>query len=122
MTTILMSMKSEWWDKILSGEKELEIRKTAPAKVKDWPIEVLVYISGTGKICGGFTCPGIIKTNNFTLLEKRSCLSNSELESYANGKSLYGWIVEKPHWVIRPCPLREVGLDWPPQSWKYLIR
>lgn len=27
---VLLSIKPEWWEKILAGEKDLEIRKTAP--------------------------------------------------------------------------------------------
>ena len=30
MLAVLMSMKPEWWEKILDGEKTLEIRKTHP--------------------------------------------------------------------------------------------
>lgn len=27
---VLLSIKPEWWEKILAGEKDLEIRKTVP--------------------------------------------------------------------------------------------
>ena len=62
MRAVLMSMKPEWWEKILSGEKTLEIRKSAPQS-KDgrafrWPLTVLVYVSGTGAVQGKFTCWG----------------------------------------------------------------
>ena len=30
MRAALMSIKPEWWEKILAGEKTMEIRKTAP--------------------------------------------------------------------------------------------
>lgn len=30
MRAVLMSIKPEWWEKILTGEKTMEIRKTAP--------------------------------------------------------------------------------------------
>lgn len=30
MLAVLMSMKPEWWEKILTGEKWLEIRKSHP--------------------------------------------------------------------------------------------
>ena len=30
MRAVLLSIKPEWWEKILAGEKDLEIRKTAP--------------------------------------------------------------------------------------------
>ena len=70
-----MSMKPEWWEKILAGEKDLEIRKTAPqggaGEPDPWPLLVLVYVSGTGAVQGKFSCPGYIKTNLLTGLNKR---------------------------------------------------
>lgn len=53
-----MSIKPEWWKKILAGEKTVEIRKTAPkggaGEPKPWPLLVLVYVSGTGAVLGQF--------------------------------------------------------------------
>ena len=76
MKAVLMSVKPEWWEKILSGEKTLEIRKSAPQS-KDgrafrWPLTVLVYVSGTGSVQGEFTCPGWVKTNLLEILVERS--------------------------------------------------
>lgn len=34
MLAVLMSMKPEWWEKILAGDKVLEIRKTHPQSKK----------------------------------------------------------------------------------------
>ena len=43
MLAVLMSMKPEWWEKILDGEKTLEIRKTHPQNERlEWPVTVLV--------------------------------------------------------------------------------
>lgn len=59
MLAVLMSMKPEWWEKILDGEKTLEIRKTHPQNERlEWPVTVLVYVSGTGAVQGQFLCPG----------------------------------------------------------------
>lgn len=53
MLAVLMSMKPEWWEKILDGEKTLEIRKTHPQNERlEWPVTVLVYVSGTGAVQG----------------------------------------------------------------------
>lgn len=42
MLAVLMSMKPEWWEKILDGEKTLEIRKTHPQNERlEWPVTVL---------------------------------------------------------------------------------
>lgn len=59
---VLMSMKLEWWEKILSGEKTLDIRKTVPdeenGKRFTWPLTVVVYVSGTGEVRPGHWTAG----------------------------------------------------------------
>ena len=56
MLAVLMSMKPEWWEKILAGDKVLEIRKTHPQSKNhadlEWPLTVLVYVSGPGAVQG----------------------------------------------------------------------
>lgn len=34
MLAVLLSVKQAWWEKMLTGEKTLEIRKTAPKSGK----------------------------------------------------------------------------------------
>lgn len=54
MKAVLLSLKPEWWEKILAREKDMEIRKTAPqggaGEPEPWPVLVLVYVSGTGGV------------------------------------------------------------------------
>lgn len=124
MKAVLMSMKPDWWEKILSGEKGLEIRKPAPVggagEPESWPLLVLVYVSGTGAVQGQFLCPGWVKTNLFSYLAGPSCVPVEALEKYANGKSLCGWIVQDPEKFDEPTPLAEFGLNHPPMSWQYV--
>lgn len=67
MRAVLLSIKPEWWEKILAGEKDLEIRKTAPRAgaggPEPWPLLVLAYVSGTGAVLGQFLCMGWVKSN-----------------------------------------------------------
>ena len=89
MKAILVSVKPEWWEKILSGEKTLEIRKSAPrskdGQVFNWPLIALVYVSGTGAVQGQFTFPGWVKTNMLEMLVERSGVKLEGLRSYAKG-------------------------------------
>lgn len=124
MKAILASVKPEWWEKILAGEKDLEIRKSAPQS-KDgrkftWPLTVLVYVSGTGAIQGQFTCPGWIKTNYLQMLVDQSRVPLEDLRKYAKGGSLYGWMVQNPEKFDEPAQLAELGLERPPMSWCYV--
>lgn len=124
MKAVLMSMKSKWWEKILSGEKSLEIRKTAPeggaGEPEPWPLLVLVYVSGTGGVQGQFWCNGWVRTNLLSYFVERSCVPLHDLEEYAGGKSLCGWIVKDPEKYDEPSPLAEFGLSRPPMSWQYV--
>ena len=54
MKTVLISIKEKWWKKILSNEKELEIRKNRPKGI-EYPFRVVCYVTGRG-IMGAFTC------------------------------------------------------------------
>lgn len=126
MKAVLMSMKQKWWEKILAGEKGLEIRKTAPGDgaggSDPWPLLVLVYVSGTRAVQGQFTCPGYIKTNLLMGIHKQACLPLGDLVDYAGGpgRSVCGWIVKNPEKYDRPSPLAELGLISPPMSWQYV--
>ena len=94
MKAVLMSVKPEWWEKILSGKKILEIRKTHPQSEElYWPITVLVYVSGTGAVQGKFICPGEASEHSPRDLAGPSCVPEKDLYQYARGRRLSGWIV-----------------------------
>ena len=76
MKAILMSIKPKWCEKIFSGEKTVEVRKTAPKL--ELPFKVYVYrtkdkvgkaiinevlnsVYGGGKVVGEFVCDKVIK-------------------------------------------------------------
>jgi predicted transcriptional regulator len=124
MRAVLMSMKPQWWEKILAGEKTMEIRKSAPnsedGRKFTWPLTVLVYVSGTGAVQGQFTCHGWIKTNLLDMMVAQSCVPLEDLQEYARGGSLCGWVVGSPEKYDTPSPLAEFGLDRPPMSWQYV--
>ena len=121
MLAVLMSMKPKWWEKILDGEKTLEIRKTHPQNERlEWPVTVLVYVSGTGAVQGQFLCPGEVSYRTMQDLEEMSCVPREDLLKYAKGRRLSGWIVQSPEKFDAPSPLAEFGLDRPPMSWQYV--
>jgi len=67
--SVLISLKDRWWNKILSGEKAEEIRKTMPRQIEaeydgdtahfSPALQVFVYLSGTGHVVGHFNCDKI---------------------------------------------------------------
>ena len=64
MKSVLLSLKPEWWEKIRSHEKTLEIRKSRPMDV-ELPVRVIVYVTKpVGKIVGEFLSGHFLRRNN----------------------------------------------------------
>ena len=120
MKTVLISIRAKWWKLILSGEKTVEIRKTAPAEI-DFPFRAIVYVPKVG-IVGLFDCEGITRTNLYNSLAERSCLTAEQISKYAGGGKVCGWLIEKgsPVEFDNPLPVETSGQTRPPQSWCYI--
>jgi predicted transcriptional regulator len=118
--TVLLSIKKEWWDKIKSGEKTYEIRKTKPTNI-DYPFRVICYVTGGTGIVGEFYCDGTLKTNLYMPLLKKSCLSSQEMNDYAKGSNIVGWHIKEGTVSSygTPIPLHFFDIKRPPQSWQY---
>lgn len=130
LDTIILSLHERWWEKMLAGEKPLEIRKTKPAG--QGPYRVLAYITGTGEIKGEFICKDFLKIRTIPEVQnqeelqkidvqKGSCLTGQQLKEYAgeSEKPLWGWYVSEVKEYYTPHPLSLYGLNRPPQSWQY---
>lgn len=116
---VLISIRPEWCEKILRGEKTIEVRKNRP-KLKT-PFKCYIYCTkpkreyedyieleyplpqffGGGKVVGEFTCDrifqinvldnGCIKDWNYEHMEM-ACLGYDELAAYiGKGNHGYGW-------------------------------
>ena len=137
MKAILMSIKPKWCEKIFSGEKTVEVRKTAPQLAT--PFKVYVYetkagfieaVRGTcpkcafsrGKVIGSFVCDKIDEFSVGSLasddIQNESCLTYAELISYfykqneLDGNTLkfgYGWHITAPKLYDKPRELGEFG-------------
>lgn len=132
MKSVLISIQPKWCEKIASGEKTIEVRKTAPKEV---PFKAYIYCTKekkqddiiwagvcgdrgkwNGRVIGEFIC------NNASELdyvyywnngyEFATCLTYRQVSDYGKGKALYGWhisdlkIYDKPKELSefnRPC-------------------
>lgn len=135
---ILMSIKPKNGKKILSGEKNIEMRKNAPADVEFiYGTERTVYLcfSGTGMVMGEFRLEGVRTSKDGTEFAEAACLTPEEIEEYGPGRDgLYrGWRVKEPKKFDTPIPLSEFTrvdykhipisrwkMERPPQSWCYV--
>lgn len=111
---ILISIRPEWVNKIVTGKKTVEIRKTRP--YLETPFKCYMYetqgksdtpwidedghmiFRGCGKVVGEFTCnkvTNLFSNSRFWLDDDyvlQTCLSAAEIRKYANGANgLYGW-------------------------------
>ena len=113
MKSVLISIHPKWCEKIASGEKTVEIRKTKPKL--DVPFKVYIYetqgysavpqvyedgtmiFKGRGVIIGEFVCdwirwePEVADGFVDVCLSQTSCVEAGDIKRYANGKMIYSW-------------------------------
>lgn len=135
MKSVLISINPKWVDKIVSGEKTIEVRKAAPKEV---PFKAYIYCSygdmktnyyltGRGKVIGEFICDKIEELHEWELspqgkfadfererLENfltAACLSEEEVVRYRENlpycKPLYGWHISDLKIYDKPKELSE---------------
>ena len=105
---VLISIHPEWCEKIASGQKTLEVRKSKPKLVP--PFKCYIYQTkhrerngptySDGKVIGEFVCdsircfgvpyPAFQRQLDKQIMEQ-SCLTYYQLHRYAYHDSLYGW-------------------------------
>lgn len=134
---VVLSIQKKWLDKIKSGKKTLEIRKSSPWDLQ-YPFAVMCYETkkegGCGKIAAAFVCNEIETLHCFEDLAytatgdeipavtkrfcEQGCMSQKELYDYGRTAGrLYGWHVSNIE--LFDAELREMGVRRAPQSWQY---
>lgn len=134
MKNVLISIKPKYCEFIASGKKTVEVRKNRP-KINT-PFKVYIYQSKDNwvyrileklklyqqKVIGEFVCNGItsLKANNLIQAyynnNQRSCLSDSEIMQYANGKKLFYWHISDLKIYDKPKDLRDFRKQCPYNS------
>nr|DAR11016.1 MAG TPA: hypothetical protein [Caudoviricetes sp.] len=150
MKAVLISIRPEWCEKIMSGQKTIEVRKTRPKM--NPPFKCYIYKCGNGKVIGEFLCDEIININGAgripSDIARPTCLEPAELHQYLGAAVGYGWHISnlkiydhpremssfrgacKNDWWCESCAMysersgtcRNAGLQItrPPQSWRYV--
>lgn len=126
MKSVLISIRPKWCEKIASGEKTIEVRKTRP-KLQT-PFRVYIYrTKGTvphitngkwvqmevgGTVIGEFTCDriyGLAPLNHAPDdVEQQACLTREEIVRYLKGVG-YGWHISDLKIYDKP---KELGDFW----------
>ena len=133
MKSVLIAIRPQWCEKIASGEKTIEVRKTAPQEV---PFKAYIYCtigngvkgdylvpSGIqcGKVIGEFVCDKVYLIKNqgsmFSVADeeqsvtneiaRQSCLDYYDMVSYLGNKYGYAWHISDLHIYDKPKELSE---------------
>lgn len=147
---VMLSIRPKWCEKIVNGEKTVEVRKTRP-KLQT-PFKCYIYrtkgtvphiINGKwvqmevgGTVIGEFTCDriyGLAPLNHAPDdVEQQACMTREEIVRYLKGVG-YGWhisdlrIYDAPRELSEFTGLRDTrfgaapyDIKRPPQSWCYV--
>lgn len=114
--SVMLSVRPKWCEKISSGEKTIEVRKTKPKletpfkcyiyETQGWVEKngIMAFRLG-GRVIGEFTCDRIDEYDDDTIFSfrhedyarwndfglDRACMHPEDFQNYADGKWLYGW-------------------------------
>lgn len=130
---VLISIRPVWVNKILTGEKTLEVRKTRPKL--ETPFKVYIYCTNpknimlwnarsyiyaddhshnafdrcwNGSVVGEFICNNITEDTmgeNCDILCVNGCMGLDQIKSYGGNKKLYGWHISELKVYDTPKPL-----------------
>nr|DAH22778.1 MAG TPA: hypothetical protein [Caudoviricetes sp.] len=131
---VLISIRPEWAEKILAGEKTLEVRKNRPNM--GTPFKCYIYCTNSGvamgmwgkhgKVVGEFVCDKItwlthtgfsgFPGNRLVAVKdgygidgsvdfSESCLTTPQIEKYLGGKDGYAWHISNMKIYDTPKPL-----------------
>ena len=144
---VLISIRPKWCEKIASGEKTIEVRKTKPKLLT--PFKCYIYCTrgkdarrlrgSWSKVIGEFTCDRIYELAPLNHApddaEQQACLTQEEIARYLKGVG-YGWHISNLKIYDTPRELREFyavpnevevalkvkpkPVTRPPQSWRYV--
>lgn len=122
---VLISIRPEWCEKIMTGQKTIEVRKTRPKLIPQF--KCYIYCSqgsdvrrlrgSWGKVIGEFTCDAITRVNLCGFWDdsgkqldnrlKETCLTSKEFCDYLGEKVGYGWHISNLRIYDTPRELRE---------------
>lgn len=124
MKAVMLSIRPKWVEKIASGEKTVEVRKTAPKL--EVPFKVYMYctygnerenycLGKRGKVVGEFVCDKISEApTSFISPETVNIaigarMREKDLCEYGKGKNIYGWHISDLKIYDKPKDITDFG-------------
>lgn len=90
---VLISIRPKWCEKIINGQKTIEVRKTRPKM--NPPFKCYIYKCGNGKVIGEFLCDEIININGAERIPsdaaRPTCIEPAEMHQYLGAATGFGW-------------------------------
>ncbi len=137
MKAVMLSIRPEWCEKIVSGRKRMELRKTKPKL--ELPFKCYIYCTKgfpmlwkdgkkvfiadskyewlhftpdplNGRVIGEFVCDAILsrcEMANADLAEQVALVRREEILKYSNGKEVFGWHISQLQIYDTPKELSE---------------
>jgi len=113
---IILSVQPQWVERILNGEKTIEIRKSVPKDFKGW---VYIYETlsngGRGQVVARFWFDEhteFLRLRNNPEINKMGCITIDEIISYGQfRKTLYAWHIKKLEVFDTPKELGEFEVE-----------
>lgn len=131
---VLLSIHPKWAEKIYSGEKAVEWRKTFPTEAEPGTPVLIYETSPVCMVTGLFYWVSkealIIREPDFEGQEinptakriiEAGCVLLDDLKKYQGAKGvIFGWECRCKMKFSEPRPLSDYGLKRAPQSWQYV--
>ncbi len=123
---VVISIRPEWWHKILVSRKNVEIRKSFPTRLMRMDVPekkgftAAVHVSGVPDISGFIHIYEI--TTNKTRMITGSGMTEKQFDEYSVGLTVFGWCLDSVQKLKKQIPLEEYGITKPPQNWCYTKR
>lgn len=119
MEAILISIRQQWWDKIKTGEKKIELRKSMPQQAER-SCTCYVYVPEQKAVVGQFFLAGVAPVQPSEELETTTCVSIEKQMEYQGNGTLYAWLIKMPAEYNYKFNLHKLlKIKRPPQSWQY---
>lgn len=136
MKAVMISIRPEWCEKIASGKKSIEVRKTKPKL--ETPFKCYIYCTIgfpmlwkdekifiadskykwlhftpnplNGKVIGEFVCDAIVVDKTFghdRMLYTAACMTPVDIAAYCVNSEMYGWHISELKIYDKPKDIRQ---------------
>lgn len=126
MADIAITLPANLWQKIVSGEKDLELRKSLPKRIDPMVSRVYVILKGTSRVAGYFDYCGCVAMDNREVAwrgygHRLGITEDWFLKYTSNCKQFFFWKVGYVHVFVGNYSVQGLlGLWKNPQSFAYV--